>query len=72
MSLSVVVPGGRRGQLVQVREGVALVRHGRSRAYYRADDVRLVQPLPIHRTEAGYPYCSTCEGGGCPDCTDPA
>lgn len=26
--------------------------------------------LPIHRTEAGYPYCSTCDGGGCPDCTD--
>lgn len=31
-----------------------------------------VQPLPIHRTEAGYPNCSTCDGGGCPDCTDPA
>ena len=28
--------------------------------------------LPIHRTEAGYPHCSTCDGGGCPDCTDPA
>lgn len=28
--------------------------------------------LPIHRTEAGYPNCSTCEGGGCHDCTDPA
>lgn len=27
---------------------------------------------PIHRTEAGYPNCSTCDGGGCPDCTDPA
>lgn len=26
--------------------------------------------LPIHRTEAGYPNCSTCDGGGCPDCTD--
>jgi hypothetical protein len=31
-----------------------------------------VRPLPIHRTEAGYPNCSTCDGGGCPDCTDPA
>lgn len=30
------------------------------------------QPLPIHRTEAGYPNCSTCDGGGCPDCTDSA
>ena len=30
------------------------------------------EPLPIHRTEAGYPRCSTCDGGGCPDCTDPA
>lgn len=29
-------------------------------------------PLPIHRTEAGYPNCSTCDGGGCLDCTDPA
>ena len=28
--------------------------------------------LPLHRTEAGYPHCSTCDGGGCPDCTDPA
>ena len=28
--------------------------------------------LPLHRTEAGYPDCSTCDGGGCPDCTDPA
>jgi hypothetical protein len=28
--------------------------------------------LPLHRTEAGYPSCSTCDGGGCPDCTDPA
>ena len=29
-------------------------------------------PLPLHRTEAGYPNCSTCDGGGCLDCTDPA
>ena len=28
--------------------------------------------LPIHRTEAGYPNCSTCDAGGCLDCTDPA
>ena len=28
--------------------------------------------LPIHRTEAGWPRCSTCDGGGCYDCTDPA
>ncbi|MCM0622699.1 hypothetical protein [Nocardioides bruguierae] len=28
--------------------------------------------LPLHRTEAGYPTCSTCDGGGCHDCTDPA
>lgn len=31
-----------------------------------------IRELPIHRTEAGYPSCSTCDGGGCPDCTDPA
>lgn len=30
------------------------------------------EPLPIHRTEAGYPRCATCDGGGCPDCTDPS
>ena len=30
------------------------------------------KPLPLHRTEAGYPRCSTCDGGGCLDCTDPA
>lgn len=28
--------------------------------------------LPIHRTEAGWPRCATCDGGGCHDCTDPA
>lgn len=28
--------------------------------------------LPAHRTEAGWPRCATCDGGGCPDCTDPA
>ncbi len=26
--------------------------------------------LPIHRTEAGWPRRSRCDGGGCPDCTD--
>jgi hypothetical protein len=34
-----------------------------------AEDYR---QLPIHRTEAGYPNCATCDGGGCLDCTDPA
>lgn len=28
--------------------------------------------LPLHRTEAGWSQCSTCDGGGCPDCTDPS
>lgn len=28
--------------------------------------------LPVHRTEAGWPNCATCDGGGCHDCTDPA
>ena len=31
-----------------------------------------VAELPLHRTEAGWPNCATCDGGGCPDCTDPA
>ena len=32
-----------------------------------------VSPLPLHRTEANYGVvCGTCDGGGCPDCTDPA
>lgn len=35
-------------------------------------DAGLLAPLPLHRTEAGYPRCSTCDGGGCRDCTDPA
>ena len=26
--------------------------------------------LPLHRAEAGWPRCATCDGGGCPDCTD--
>lgn len=38
----------------------------------RFEDGRTARPLPIHRTEAGYPNCSTCDGGGCLDCTDPA
>ena len=31
-------------------------------------------PLPLHRTQATYPRsaCSTCDGGGCFDCTDPS
>jgi hypothetical protein len=36
------------------------------------EEAGFARPLPIHRTEAGYPRCSTCDGGGCPDCTDPA
>ena len=37
-----------------------------------AHPVADTRPLPLHRTEAGYPNCSTCDGGGCLDCTDPA
>lgn len=31
-------------------------------------------PLPTTRTEANFGgiVCSTCDGSGCPDCTDPA
>jgi hypothetical protein len=28
--------------------------------------------LPPHRTAASTVGCATCDGGGCPDCTDPA
>jgi hypothetical protein len=29
--------------------------------------------LPLHRTQANVGMaCSTCDGGGCPDCTDPS
>jgi hypothetical protein len=50
---------------------------GWSGAWPRPDTARMKQrtrpaPLPLHRTEAGYPRCSTCDGGGCLDCTDPA
>jgi len=37
-----------------------------------SDLMRAGEPLPLHRTEAGYPRCATCDGGGCPDCTDPS
>jgi len=42
--------------------------------YLKQRDNELSAPpvLPIHRTEAGYPRCSTCDGGACYDCTDPA
>lgn len=31
-------------------------------------------PVPLHRTETTTPWgsCSTCDGGGCHDCTEPA
>ena len=37
-----------------------------------AYEALMTTALPLHRTEAGWPNCSTCDGGGCPDCTDPA
>lgn len=36
------------------------------------DDQDFEPGLPIHRTEAGWPNCATCDGGGCLDCTDSA
>lgn len=36
------------------------------------ETVRATLGLPLHRTEAGYPRCATCDGGGCYDCTDPS
>jgi hypothetical protein len=38
----------------------------------RFEEGRAARHLPLHRTEAGHPNCSTCDGGGCHDCTDPA
>jgi len=40
--------------------------------FVAASTLTHARPLPIHRTEAGYPRCATCDGGGCFDCTDPA
>lgn len=40
--------------------------------YAHMKEKHSMSDLPLHRTEAGYPRCSTCDGGGCPDCTDPA
>ena len=44
-----------------------------------ADIVRAVQRremrgVPLHRTESTTPWgsCSTCDGGGCHDCTEPS
>jgi len=39
---------------------------------YAEDWPDVEEGLPLHRTEAGWPNCATCDGGGCPDCTDPA
>lgn len=43
-------------------------------AIIRAVQRRERRGLPIHRSDATFPMesCATCEGGGCPDCTDPA
>lgn len=38
----------------------------------RKGEEKIDYALPFHRTEAGYPRCSTCDGSGCHDCTDPA
>lgn len=38
----------------------------------KRDNDAALRVLPVHRTEAGHPNCSACDGGGCPDCTDPA
>lgn len=46
MSSRVVTPSGRIGTVAQVRDGVALVRHGRSRAYYALRDLT---PAPAAR-----------------------
>ncbi|WP_411815529.1 hypothetical protein [Gordonia sp. SND2] len=42
--------------------------HVSPEAVRRLDD----RSLPITRTEAGWPNCATCDGSGCPDCTDPS
>lgn len=36
------------------------------------DNAQGREELPLHRTAAGWPRCSTCDGSGCLDCTDPA
>jgi hypothetical protein len=48
--------------------------HGLIREHWREEADALGPDLPIHRTQATFPAsaCSTCDGGGCPDCTDPA
>jgi hypothetical protein len=49
--------------------GLPVVAGDRTALLYEPAETR---GLPLHRTEAGWPRCSTCDGGGCPDCTDPA
>ncbi|AET09800.1 hypothetical protein [Gordonia phage GTE5] len=41
-------------------------------AYAEAEAQIAFPVLPAHRTQAQYHTCATCDGGGCPDCTDPA
>jgi hypothetical protein len=43
-----------------------------SRARAERAEREKIHPLPLHRAEAGYPNCATCDGGGCLDCTDPS
>lgn len=53
--------------------GQALVHrhtHDGPHGYYEHDEDVFTR-LPIHRTEAGFPRCATCDGGGCYDCTRP-
>lgn len=60
---------------VDFPEETARIQESINRIANREDYVmpeNLQADLPIHRTEAGYPRCSTCDGGGCLDCTDPA
>ena len=46
MTARVVTPGGRLGTVVHVRDGVALVRHHRGRAFYAVRDLTPARPLP--------------------------
>lgn len=54
------------GEVLLMTANIADLPKAPSNPYREADS------LPIHRTEAGWPNCATCDGVGCHDCTGSA
>jgi hypothetical protein len=59
---------------IAVGEAVLAIQQAQERSADKVDAIAMaINALPLHRTEANHGVtCSTCDGGGCPDCTDPS